>query len=118
MKLIVKEKKTVSAMIRLYCRSVHGGRKLCAYCRNLEQYSLTRLDLCVYGNKKPACKQCPLHCYSMLMRQEIKKVMQYSGPRMLMKHPLLTISHILREKRKVSHRSLLHWRTVPAFKRA
>lgn len=29
------------------------------------------------------------------MREEIKKVMKYSGPRMLLTHPIFLISHVI-----------------------
>ena len=113
-KIILQEKKTISAMIRIYCRSVHSGKELCAYCRNLEQYTIKRLDHCIYGKEKPPCKYCPVHCYSPLMRQEIKKVMRYAGPRMLIKHPMLTIAHMMREKRKVNGNLVVHWKMSSA----
>ena len=100
------EKKTISAMIRIYCRSVHRSRHLYGYCRNLEEYALNRIDYCAYGVDKPVCQQCTVHCYSPLMREEIKKVMHYSGPRMLLRHPLLSIAHMIREKRKLKEKTL------------
>jgi hypothetical protein len=88
------EKQTVSAMIALYC---HGNRHElpCAECEALEDYALQRLDKCPYGNEKPSCKDCPIHCYKPAMREKIKEVMRYSGPRMLWKYPWLAVRHKL-----------------------
>ncbi|MBE0663653.1 MAG: nitrous oxide-stimulated promoter family protein [Bacteroidales bacterium] len=86
------EKQTVSAMITVYCRG-HGHELPCAECEALREYALKRLDKCPYGNEKPACKDCPIHCYKPAMREKIKQVMRYSGPRMLWKYPWLSVSH-------------------------
>ena len=96
------EKKTLSTIIRINCRSVHGSKHLCEDCSRLEEYALRRVDHCVYGSGKPACKNCPVHCYSPKMREEIRKVMLQAGPGMLFRHPLLSLAHILREKRKIN----------------
>ncbi|MCU0373022.1 MAG: nitrous oxide-stimulated promoter family protein [Ignavibacteria bacterium] len=32
------------------------------------------------------------------MREKVKNVMRYSGPRMLLKHPYLAVRHLLNEK--------------------
>jgi hypothetical protein len=95
------EKKTIIAMISIYCESVHGGRELCDECRQLQEYALQRIDRCIFGRGKPACKKCPVHCYSPKRREEIKKVMRFSGPAMLVKHPVLAILHLVKEKKGI-----------------
>jgi hypothetical protein len=89
---IVIEKQTVMAMITVYCRG-HGHKLPCAECEALQDYALQRLDKCPYGNEKPACKDCPIHCYKPAMREKIKEVMRYSGPRMLWNYPWLSVRH-------------------------
>ena len=97
-----REKRTVSAMIQLYCRGVHGSqRQLCADCAKLEQYALGRLERCSFGSGKPVCANCSVHCYSKAMRQRIQEVMRYAGPRMILRHPVLAVGHVL-DKRKVA----------------
>jgi hypothetical protein len=93
------EKKTIIAMITIYCESVHGEKKLCDECSKLKEYAIRRIDRCIFGHRKPACKKCPVHCYSPKKREEIRKVMQVSGPAMLYKHPVLAILHLIKEKR-------------------
>jgi hypothetical protein len=95
------EKRTITAMIRIYCRSVHKSKELCGRCRDLNEYALGRVEKCVYGMEKLVCKYCPVHCYSPFMREEIKKVMLHAGPLMLFRHPVLAIAHLIREKRKI-----------------
>jgi hypothetical protein len=93
------EKKTLIAMISIYCESMHGGKILCNECRKLQDYAIQRIDCCIFGPGKPACKKCPVHCYSPKSRDEIIKVMRFSGPSMLYKHPVLAILHLVKEKK-------------------
>jgi len=93
---IEREKRTVTAMIYLYCRKRHARKAgLCADCANLLDYALARLDKCPFADGKPTCAKCPIHCYRPVMRKEIQAVMRYAGPRMLLAHPLLAVAHML-----------------------
>jgi len=93
------EKKTLITMISIYCESVHGGKVLCDGCRKLQEYAIRQIDRCIFGPGKPACNNCPVHCYRPERRKEIRTVMQVSGPAMLYKHPVLSIIHLIKEKR-------------------
>ena len=91
-----REKKTLTAMIALYCRAQHapaGG--LCADCAGLQEYALQRLDRCTFGAGKPKCSACPIHCYKPAMRESIRRVMACAGPRMLVRHPVLALGHAM-----------------------
>lgn len=91
---IDREKRTVGEMIAIYCRSRHGsGVALCPECSSLADYVDIRLDRCPYSFQKPACADCPIHCYQAGKRAMIKDVMRYSGPRMLYRHPILALFH-------------------------
>ena len=91
-----REKKTLQAMIALYCRDLHkAGDGLCADCVSLQEYALTRLERCTFGPDKPKCADCPIHCYKPAMRNAIRDVMRYSGPRMLVRHPILALGHTI-----------------------
>ena len=95
------EKKVVSKMIAVYCRSRHGaGKGLCDECTTLRAYALRRLEQCPFGDDKPTCGVCPIHCYKNDMRLKIKEVMRMAGPRMLLLHPLDTLTHYYRERRR------------------
>ena len=83
-------------MIRLYCRKKEGNSELCPECRELLDYALLRLSRCKFGEKKTSCKRCPIHCYKPDMRQRMREVMRYSGPRMLFYEPLEAIRHIFK----------------------
>jgi hypothetical protein len=91
-----RERRTVAAMIELRCRDLHAVEAgACDECRSLGEYADTRLEKCPYGDEKPTCVNCPIHCYARAEREQMKEVMRYSGPRMLLRHPILAIRHML-----------------------
>lgn len=94
---IKREKRIVEQMIRLYCRKLHGGNSLCENCSKLLAYASLRLNKCPHGDRKPTCKKCPIHCYRKAEQEQIRKIMRYSGPRMMLYHPIEALRHLLRE---------------------
>jgi hypothetical protein len=100
-----REQRTIEAMLRIWCRAhplhVRAPRcELCAGCEGLYEYASYRLFRCPYGEEKPTCKKCPIHCYTRDMREQMHEVMRFSGTRMLLRHPVLAIRHLLDEKRE------------------
>ncbi|MFR4162883.1 MAG: nitrous oxide-stimulated promoter family protein [Paraclostridium sordellii] len=95
---IDKEKEIITLMINLYCKKKHGSLKneLCSECKDLEEYVHKRLTYCKFGNEKSSCKKCPIHCYKKDMREKVKEVMKFSGPRILIYNPLEYIRHIFK----------------------
>lgn len=93
---ISREKRTLEAMIKIYCHSMHGEKELCRDCGELKDYALKRIERCFYGVYKPACNKCTVHCYSPKHKEEIRKVMRFSGPRMIYKHPVMAIMHAIK----------------------
>ena len=89
------EKKTVRHMIELWCRKNHGCHELCEECRELLEYSIARLERCKFGDAKAKCHKCPVHCYRPDMREKIRAVMRFSGPRMILFHPLEALRYLL-----------------------
>ncbi len=92
-----RELTIIEAMVRLYCRGHdHPNRApLCADCAELLEYATRRLERCVFGDAKPTCANCTVHCYSAQMREQIRVVMKWAGPRMPLRHPVLSILHML-----------------------
>jgi len=92
---ITREKEMLPEMIKIYCRGVHKTKRgeLCPECSELCDYALYRLDHCRWGNEKNFCSQCPCHCYKPAMREKIRAVMRYSGPRIMLRHPLVGSLH-------------------------
>ena len=102
-----KELKTVAMMIEKYCRGVHKSErgKLCEECETLLSYVESRLSKCPHGDEKPFCSNCKIHCYKPDMRDKIKKIMRYSGPRTVFSHPIVSTKHLIetkREKKKIN----------------
>ena len=97
-----RERRTVAAMIGVYCRAQHNASdsSLCDECADLEAYTRLRLEKCPYGEAKPTCANCPIHCYQPHRREQVRRVMAFSGPRMLWRHPVLAVRHMLDGYRK------------------
>ena len=95
MKRIDWEKRTVGHMIELWCRKKHGRPELCEECRQLLEYSLERLGRCKFGESKTKCHKCRVHCYRPDMRERIRAVMRFSGPRMIFYHPWEALRYLL-----------------------
>lgn len=91
---IEQEKKTVEQMIRLYCRKKEGNKQLCLQCRELLDYAHARLSRCPFGEEKTSCRLCTVHCYKPAMKEHMKEVMRYAGPRMLFYHPIAALRHV------------------------
>ena len=98
------EKKLIPEMIRIYCRGNHKelrkeegvkGRELCSKCKELAEYAEFRLEKCPFKKNKGFCSFCKIHCYKPEYRAEMKKVMRYSGSRMLFSHPIFALSHVV-----------------------
>jgi Nitrous oxide-stimulated promoter len=96
-----REFTTIAAMVRLYCRCHHGmeGGRLCRDCGALHDYARRRLERCVFGEDKPTCAKCTVHCYKAAMRERVRTVMRWAGPRMLWHHPVMTVRHFIAERR-------------------
>lgn len=96
-----RERRTVDAMIGIYCRGHHGtrGGALCGDCVKLVGYAHERLARCRFGEGKPTCANCTIHCYRPEIRERIREVMRYSGPRMLLRHPVMAVRHLVGGRR-------------------
>lgn len=97
MNRIEEEKKVVEKMVRLYCKCKECNQTLCPQCSEILEYALARLSYCKFGNDKPTCKKCPIHCYKPEMKERIRMIMRWSGPRMIIYHPIDAIKHLYRE---------------------
>ncbi|MCW3172784.1 nitrous oxide-stimulated promoter family protein [Shewanella subflava] len=98
---LLYEFRTIGAMVEIYCRAHHPlkpSKGVCNDCQEFLAYAETRLDRCPYGQGKPTCNKCPVHCYKPHMKQKAREIMLYSGPRMLLPHPIMAIKHLLAER--------------------
>lgn len=93
---IEREKLTVRSMIELYCRRRHrSGTVPCDECASLIEYCEARLDRCRFGERKPTCRNCQIHCYAPARREEIRAVMRWAGPRMIFYRPFDFLRHLI-----------------------
>ena len=104
-----REKKTVALMIRLYCRKHHGTKKeLCRECQELNDYAMLRSNNCPFMETKTFCSNCIVHCYKSDMRERIRNVMRYSGPRIILYHPIMAIRHVVESKKEKKRLEMLN----------
>jgi hypothetical protein len=98
---MTREARTIEAMIGIYCRDHHGTRgELCPECAELLGYAGLRLEKCPFQENKTTCAKCPVHCYKPARREQIRGVMRYAGPRMLLRHPILAFYHLAVDSRR------------------
>lgn len=97
---INRESNTVATMIALYCNKNHTSNELCPECASLLGYARKCLEKCPFQEGKTTCAKCPVHCFKPDARERIRVVMRYSGPRMIYKHPVLAILHLIDGRRK------------------
>ena len=98
---IEREKLTIKRMIAIYEQQCPTADADHSHYEHLFDYAMKRLDRCPFGDEKPACKQCPIHCYQAKQREEMKQIMRWAGPRMLWRHPVLTYFHLRDDRRPV-----------------
>ncbi len=97
----LREKETVSKMIAIYCKKKHSTKHgLCPECTALETYAKMRSDKCPFMETKTFCSNCKIHCYKPDMREKIREVMRFAGPRMLFVHPIMAIRHVIESKKE------------------
>jgi hypothetical protein len=92
---LLRELRTLEVMTEIYCRDQHGGAAPCERCRELLSYAAKRLAVCPFGEDKPVCAKCQIHCYGPAPREEVRIIMRYAGPRMMLRHPWLALGHLL-----------------------
>jgi hypothetical protein len=97
-----RERKTIQCMTEIYCNGHHGTKKgeLCPECTEFKEYAFLRLSKCPFQEKKTTCGKCKIHCYKPDMKQKVRQVMRYSGPRMLLVRPDYALHHAWDAHRK------------------
>lgn len=100
-----REQQVVACMIGLYCRKKHHTKgTLCPDCAALLEYARARSQRCPFMEQKTFCSRCPVHCYRPEMREKIRQVMRFSGPRVLLVHPMLALYHMAETLRGKIHK--------------
>ncbi|MGI6466791.1 MAG: nitrous oxide-stimulated promoter family protein [Sphaerochaetaceae bacterium] len=92
---ILKEQTVLEKMFHLYSNKNRDEKQMCD---ELLHYAKNRIANCPYQPNKPFCSACPTHCYTPDKKEQIKKIMRFSGPRMILYHPVIAIRHIFQSK--------------------
>lgn len=116
---VVKDTRLLGDFSVIYCRDNHPdavrtplesegaalkayGRKLpvvCEECAKLLRYAERRRAFCP-KDPKPFCSHCDTHCYSGEMREFMRDVMRYSGPRSVTRgHAIDSVRHLIEGRR-------------------
>lgn len=93
-----KKHDIVVQMVDIYCSG--NKHKLdengkCADCDLLLRYSKSRTDRCPYINETLFCSNCPTPCYRPDMKERMRDLMKYAGPRLFFKRPFTVIWHMI-----------------------
>ncbi len=97
---IEREKRTVGNMVKMYCDHNHNKTILiCSDCNELLEFANDRINRCIFHEDKPVCSECKIHCYRKDMREKIKTIMRFAGPKMIFRHPILGIRHLIDKRR-------------------
>lgn len=111
---LARDLKTLALFIRVYCREKHGNEVksivrmegyeleemargpmiLCPTCAKLLAHAFYKRSHCPM-HPKPACKNCPSHCYHPSYRAQIRQVMKFSGKHLLLSGRLDYLFHLL-----------------------
>lgn len=92
-----EEADTLRAMVSHYCRHHHGTTdELCPVCRRFLDYALKRLACCPFGGGKPVCAKCRIRCYRREEGRMARLIMRWSGPRLILTHPVLSTRHLFK----------------------
>ena len=76
---------------------VYGRRVpvVCDECAELLRYAEQRRALCP-KDPKPFCSHCDTHCYRPEMRERMREVMRYAGPRSILHgHAINGVKHLI-----------------------
>lgn len=106
--------RVLATFIRIYCDGRHADRPRapvpdpiwrltatgkppaihCPACTKLLGHATAKRRRCPL-DPKPACKHCPQHCYAPAYRAQIRKVMRYSGRRLILSGRVDYLWHLL-----------------------
>ena len=101
---LLREYQTIAAMVEIFCKAhKHNANPVsdCQECQDFLVYAHTKLDRCPYGQDKPTCNKCPVHCYKPHVKAKAREIMVFAGPKMLLPHPIMAIRHLFSERTPV-----------------
>lgn len=103
---MTKDIKLIGAFTELWCAGHrHADRRatavpgagrslqLCPECATFFSYAAMKRQKCPLEAQKPSCKHCRIHCYAPQQRTMVRKIMAWSGKRMLLRGRLDYLWH-------------------------
>lgn len=100
---IKRDLRTLQAIGSIYCAAHHvdapkNPHGMCAECAATIAFTHDRASNCPNGHTGN-CADCAIKCNRGEQQQRIKAIMKYAAPRMLFKHPLMTLEYALKKLR-------------------
>ena len=94
-----KDIRLIGKFVQIYCRDCHGADRrdsfplpsgldsilICPECVRFMEYVVEKRIKCPLEFEKPSCKKCRIHCYAAAEREKIRKIMAYSGRKMILR---------------------------------
>ncbi len=96
---IDQEKDTLQKMVTLYCRHRLKVKYIPESYEQLIAYAFRQLERCRWGAKKPNCHQCKVHCYAPDKRRQVREIMKWAGPRMIIYAPMKAMRYLINSMR-------------------
>ncbi len=98
-----KDRRTLQAIGRIYCQGNHAERGkdvagMCSECGAAIEQTLARAEACPHGHEGN-CQDCATPCQRGEAQERIKAIMRYAAPRMLVRHPLMTLEYLRKKVR-------------------
>lgn len=111
-----KDRATLIAIGQIYCIGNHANVPknddgLCQGCASIIETTLYRTVHCPYNHSRN-CQDCATKCQTDLISKinftdqsnnaaqahdDIRKMMSYAAPRMIWRHPLMTLQYLIRK---------------------
>ena len=101
---IRRDLRTLQAMGSIYCKAHHADAPkdaagMCEQCAETIRFTHERAAACPYDHEGN-CKDCAIKCNRGDQQRRIQSIMKYSAPRMLVRHPLMTLEYALKKLNK------------------
>lgn len=103
-----KDIRIIARFTEVWCKGHHhAGRRshllpegldpveLCEECGRFVAYAVARRLHCPLEAEKPSCKHCRIHCYAPAQREQVRRIMAWSGRKMIMRGRLDYLWHYL-----------------------
>ena len=100
-----REYRTMHCMVQIYCADHHAtaGGALCGECGEFLGLRAAPAREVPVRRRKAGLRQVPDPLLQAAQREQARSIMRYAGPRMVLRHPWLSLTHMLDKLRRVEH---------------